>query len=123
VGAASAVEAVGLRKTYAGLFGGYPQRALAGLDLAVERGQAFGLIGPNGAGKTTFIKLLLAVARPMGGSVRVLGGDPEDVAVRARIGYLPERLELPGAGTPLTFLRPTPARRRPTPTGRGGRRP
>jgi ABC-2 type transport system ATP-binding protein len=34
----------------------------------------------------------------------VLGGDPEDVAVRARVGYLPERLELPGAGTPLSFL-------------------
>jgi ABC-2 type transport system ATP-binding protein len=99
-----AVEAVGLAKTYAGLFGGRPQRALAGLDLAVERGQAFGLIGPNGAGKTTFIKLLLAVARPTGGSVRVLGGDPEHVAVRARIGYLPERLELPGASTPLSFL-------------------
>jgi ABC-2 type transport system ATP-binding protein len=104
VGAAPAVEAVGLAKTYAGLLGGRPQRALAGLDLAVERGQAFGLIGPNGAGKTTFIKLLLAVARPTGGSVRVLGGDPEQVAIRARIGYLPERLELPGANTPLTFL-------------------
>jgi ABC-2 type transport system ATP-binding protein len=99
-----AVEAVGLAKTYAGLLGGRPQRALAGLDLSVERGQAFGLIGPNGAGKTTFIKLLLAVARPTGGSVRVLGGDPEHVAVRARIGYLPERLELPAAGTPVTFL-------------------
>ena len=102
--ASFALEAVGLAKTYAGLFGARPQRALAGLDLAVEPGQAFGLIGPNGAGKTTFIKLLLAVARPTGGSVRVLGGNPEDVRVRARIGYLPERLELPGAGTPLTFL-------------------
>lgn len=98
------MEAVGLAKTYAGLFGGNPQRALAGLDLAVQPGQAFGLIGPNGAGKTTFIKLLLAVARPTGGTVRVLGGDPEDVAVRARVGYLPERLELPGANSPVTFL-------------------
>jgi ABC-2 type transport system ATP-binding protein len=104
VDSALAVEAVALAKTYAGLFGARSQRALAGLDLTVQPGQAFGLIGPNGAGKTTFIKLLLAVARPTGGKVRVLGGDPEDVRVRARIGYLPERLELPGAGTPLTFL-------------------
>src|SRR3954468_23033735 len=96
---AFAIEAVGLAKTYAGLLGARPQRALAGLDLAVQPGQAFGLIGPNGAGKTTFIKLLLAVARPTGGWLRVLGGDPEDIRVRARIGYLPERLELPGAGT------------------------
>ena len=102
--APAAVEAQGLSKTYAGLFGARPQRALDGLDLAVAPGQAFGLIGPNGAGKTTFIKVLLAVARPTGGRVRVLGGDPEDVAVRARVGYLPERLELPGAGTPLSFL-------------------
>jgi ABC-2 type transport system ATP-binding protein len=102
--APAAVEAFGLSKTYTGFFGGRPQRALDRLELRVEPGQAFGLIGPNGAGKTTFIKVLLAVARPTGGSVRVLGGDPEDVAVRARIGYLPERLELPGASQPLTFL-------------------
>jgi ABC-2 type transport system ATP-binding protein len=100
----AAVEAFGLSKTYTGFFGGRPQRALDRLELAVAPGEAFGLIGPNGAGKTTFIKVLLAVARPTGGSVRVLGGDPEDVAVRARVGYLPERLELPAAGTPISFL-------------------
>jgi Cu-processing system permease protein len=58
---APAIEAAGLVKTYAGPFGGRPQRALAGLDLTVPIGHAFGLIGPNGAGKTTFIKLLLAM--------------------------------------------------------------
>src|SRR6185436_2644765 len=99
-----ALEARGLSKTYFGLFGRQPQRALAGLDLTVDAGKAFGLIGPNGAGKTTFIKLMLGIARPTGGQVRVLGGDPEDVAIRARIGYLPERLELPGAATPVSFL-------------------
>src|SRR5439155_19972591 len=100
----TALEARGLVKIYSSLFGRQPQRALAGLDLEVPAGKAFGLIGPNGAGKTTFIKLLLGIARPTGGQVRVLGGDPEDIAVRARIGYLPERLELPGAATPLSFL-------------------
>jgi ABC-2 type transport system ATP-binding protein len=101
-----AISAQGLRKTYGGwLFkrqGG--QRALDGVDLQVEAGQAFGLIGPNGAGKTTFIKILLGVVRPGEGSVRLLGGDPEDVAVRRRIGYLPERLHLPHAWTPVAFL-------------------
>lgn len=98
-----AIEARGLHKTYGGLFGPR-QRALAGLDLSVGRGEAFGLIGPNGAGKTTFIKLLLGIARATQGSVRLLGGDPEDVAVRRRVGYLPERLHLPPAWTPPAFL-------------------
>lgn len=100
-----AIEASSVKKTYRGFFrrtGG--QVALAGLDLAIPRGTAFGLIGLNGAGKTTFIKSLLGVVRPTGGTVRVLGGDPEDPRVRTRIGYLPERLFLPGAFTPLQFL-------------------
>ena len=103
MGAPLALEARGLRKTYGGLFGpGQP--ALTGLDLAVGRGEAFGLIGPNGAGKTTFIKILLGIARASSGSVKLLGGDPEDVAVRRRVGYLPERLHLPHAWTPPAFL-------------------
>ena len=101
---AAAIEAIGLQKTYFGAFGRRPQRALCQVDLQVPRGEAYGLIGPNGAGKTSFIKLILSVVRPTGGRVRVLGGDPEDPAVRARIGYLPERLELPGPATPLSFL-------------------
>lgn len=93
-----------LQKTYSPLFGRGGQRALAGVNLAVERGAAFGLIGPNGAGKTTFIKALLGIVRPDSGEVRVLGGDPEDPRIRARIGYLPERLHLPQSLTPLAFL-------------------
>jgi ABC-2 type transport system ATP-binding protein len=99
-----ALEVSGLTKTYTGLFGRKGQQALRGVDLLLPRGAAFGLIGPNGAGKTTFIKLLLGVARPTAGTVRVLGGSPEDPAVRARIGYLPERLHLPASATPVAFL-------------------
>ena len=76
-----------MKKVYRGFFqrtGG--QTALAGLDIAIPRGSSFGLIGLNGAGKTTFIKTLLGVVRPTSGAVRVLGGDPEDPGVRARIG-------------------------------------
>jgi ABC-2 type transport system ATP-binding protein len=93
-----------VEKAYRGLWGP-PQQALRGLTLAVPRGAAFGLIGPNGAGKTTFIKILLGVVRPTAGEVEVLGGHPEDVEVRARIGYLPERLHLPAALMARAFLR------------------
>ena len=93
-----------LFKTYKGLFGP-AQHALRGLTLSVPQGSAFGLIGPNGAGKTTFIKVLLGVVRPTSGDVTVLGGDPQDTAVRARIGYLPERMHLPAALRARDFLR------------------
>ncbi|WP_276375599.1 ABC transporter ATP-binding protein [Corallococcus exercitus] len=74
------------------------------MDLHVPAGSAFGLIGPNGAGKTTFIKSVLGIVRPSAGTVRVLGGSPEDPAIRARIGYLPERLHLPGTWKSPAFL-------------------
>jgi ABC-2 type transport system ATP-binding protein len=69
-------------------------RALRGLDLEVRRGEIFGYLGPNGSGKTTTIRCLLDLIRPNGGTVRVLGIDPQadPVAVRARVGYLPGEL-------------------------------
>jgi len=71
-------------------------RALRGVDLKVRRGEIFGFLGPNGAGKTTTIRCLLDLIRPDGGTVRVLGIDPQadPVAVRARVGYLPGELNL-----------------------------
>jgi ABC-2 type transport system ATP-binding protein len=71
-------------------------QALYGVDLEVQRGEVFGFLGPNGAGKTTTIRCLLDLIRPNGGSVRVLGIDPQadPVAVRARVGYLPGELHL-----------------------------
>jgi ABC-2 type transport system ATP-binding protein len=64
--------------------------ALDGLDLDVGRGELVGLLGPNGAGKTTAVKLVLGLARPTSGDGRVLGAPLGDLAVRRRIGYLPE---------------------------------
>ena len=64
--------------------------ALAGLTMSVPRGEIFGFLGPNGAGKTTAVKLLLGLARPTAGEARVLGAPPDDLAMRRRIGYLPE---------------------------------
>jgi ABC-2 type transport system ATP-binding protein len=101
----AAIETKALTKTYRPWHRRGGQPALRGVELSIPQGSAFGLIGPNGAGKTTFIKILLGIVQPDGGEVRLLGGDPSDPAVRARIGYLPERLHLPGAWKPLEFLR------------------
>lgn len=101
----AAIEVSGLSKTYRRGFRRGGQRALDEVNLKVERGIAFGLIGLNGAGKTTFIKTLLGIVHPSAGEVRVLDGSPHDPRVRARIGYLPERLDLPPAWTPRAFLR------------------
>jgi len=94
----AAVVARGLKKRFGAT------AAVSGIDLVVPRGVRFGLIGPNGAGKTTFIKLLLGICRKDEGEVTVLGGDPDDVAVRRRIGYLPERLAIPPSFSALAFL-------------------
>ena len=68
--------------------------ALAGLSMAIPRGDIFGFLGPNGAGKTTAVKLLLGLARPTGGEAWVLGAPLSDTAAhrhaRRRVGYLPE---------------------------------
>jgi len=62
----------------------------------VRSGEVFGFLGPNGSGKTTTIRCLLDLIRPDGGTVRVLGLDPQrdSVAVRARTGYLPGELHM-----------------------------
>lgn len=53
---------------------------------------AIGLLGPNGAGKSTVLKVLLGLVPPAAGSARVLGVDAAatPLAVRARLGYMPE---------------------------------
>ena len=85
-----AVMAQGLTKSYGRV------RALRGVDLEVQRGEIFGYLGPNGAGKTTTIRCLLDLIRPDGGTLRVLGLDPQadPVEVRRRTGYLPGELQL-----------------------------
>ena len=85
-----ALTTQGLTKSYGKV------RALRGVDLEVRRGEIFGYLGPNGAGKTTTIRCLLDLIRPDGGTVQVLGIDPQadPVAVRACTGYLPGELQL-----------------------------
>lgn len=68
--------------------------ALDGLSLEVRPGEIFGLLGPNGAGKSTTMALLTGLCTPDAGSVSVLGGDPREPALRARIGFAPQSLAL-----------------------------
>jgi ABC-2 type transport system ATP-binding protein len=65
------VETHGLRKVFRDR--GRKIVAVDGLDLAVERGGVHGFLGPNGSGKTTTIRMLLGLARPDAGEIRVLG--------------------------------------------------
>jgi zinc transport system ATP-binding protein len=72
------------------------------IDLAVETGTTLGIIGPNGGGKTTLIRLLLGLARPTRGSIRIDGLHPVDAVRRGDIvGYLPQNPQLP-ANFPLS---------------------
>lgn len=97
------IEAAALVKRYGNARTG--KTALAGLDLAVERGEVFGFLGPNGAGKTTTIRLMLDLIRPTSGTLRVLGADPRDnAAVRGRIGYLAGDFRIDGRQTGLEAL-------------------
>jgi len=85
------VEIDNLTKDYeTGFWRKRQTRALDGLSLTVEAGQIFGFLGANGAGKTTTLKLLMRLIYPTGGTARILGRDINDVAMHARIGYLPE---------------------------------
>lgn len=86
----NAIYAENLVKSY-GRF-----EALHGVNLDVHCGEIFGFLGPNGAGKTTTIRCLLDLIRPNGGTLRVLGLDPQKypTQVRLRTGYLPGELHI-----------------------------
>jgi len=85
-----AVETHGLRKVFG------PIVALEGLDLAIERGEVFGLLGPNGSGKTTTIRMLTGLMTPTAGSAIVVGYDVARQAelLRRRIGYMSQKYGL-----------------------------
>jgi ABC-2 type transport system ATP-binding protein len=63
--------------------------ALQDMTFKVEPGELFGFVGSNGAGKTTTMRIALGVLSADSGHVH-LGGRPIDLAVRRRIGYMPE---------------------------------
>jgi ABC-2 type transport system ATP-binding protein len=80
------VRTDGLVKRYDGTV------AVAGVDLAVDAGEIFGLVGPNGAGKTTTLRILATLLRPSAGDAEVGGWsvtrNPDEV--RRVLGFMPD---------------------------------
>ena len=76
----------GLRKTYEAF-------ELGPIDLDVQPGYVVAIVGPNGGGKSTLMGMLMNLIQPTSGEITLFGGTyPEDeVAVKRRIGYAPER--------------------------------
>ena len=84
------IQTRNLTKTYRSFLGRTEVKALEDLSLEIPRGEIFGILGPNGSGKTTTIKILLGLLFPTSGSAHILGKPATDVAVKAKIGFLPE---------------------------------
>jgi ABC-2 type transport system ATP-binding protein len=71
-------------------------RAVNNLSFEIRPREIFGLLGPNGSGKSTTIKMILGLLRPSSGRIALFGKSATDVAVKRRIGYLPEESYLYG---------------------------
>ena len=84
------VQTAGLTKVFKDFWRRDRVAAVNDLNIEVRRGEVFGLLGPNGSGKSTTIKMLLGLLYPTRGRIAIFGHPPTDVAVKSRIGFLPE---------------------------------
>ena len=78
---------------------------LKGIELDVVPGEVVGLIGPNGAGKTTLMSCLLGFLKPNAGEISFDGKANDDLDVRRRTGFVPERMNFDRGATGWNFLR------------------
>ncbi|MBU0493988.1 MAG: ABC transporter ATP-binding protein [Chloroflexi bacterium] len=90
------IQTENLTRVFRPLLRGTDVVAVDGLNLAVGRGEVFGLVGPDGAGKTTTLRLLAAIMKPTEGAASVAGydtmRDPE--SIKERIGYMAQAFSL-----------------------------
>ena len=95
------IEMVGLRKAYGG------HQAVQDVSFEVEAGEIFGILGPNGAGKTTTVECMVGLRPRDGGTVSVLGADPQQDrdAVRRQVGVQLQTAELPDKLTVAEAMR------------------
>lgn len=95
-----AIETLALTRRFNGF------TAVDNISFKVESGMIFGLLGPNGAGKSTTIKMLTTLLKPTSGTARVAGNDitASPIAVRRKIGYVPQMLSADGALTAVENL-------------------
>jgi ABC-2 type transport system ATP-binding protein len=84
------IEVTDLTKQYGGI------TAVRGISFTAEPGAVTGFLGPNGAGKTTTMRMLTGFTPPTSGTAMVAGYDVfnQSMAVRKRVGYLPENVPL-----------------------------
>lgn len=94
------IEVKNLVKTYG------TKHAVDGVSFTVRPGDILGFLGPNGAGKSTTMKMITGFIRPDAGTATVAGIDvtKDPVAVKSRIGYLPESAPAYGEMTVREFL-------------------
>ena len=85
-----AVEAVDLVKRYGDFY------AVKNNTFHIKKGEIFGLLGPNGAGKSTSFKMMCGLARPTGGTARIMGIDIVKQAslARSHLGYMAQKFSL-----------------------------
>ncbi len=90
-----------------GVFKNYGvKKVLKGIYLNIYPGQVIGYIGPNGAGKSTTVKILTGLITDYDGEVLIGGIDlkQDPIAIKRKIGYVPELAELYDVLTPREFL-------------------
>ena len=83
-----------------------PIVAVDDVSFTVGRGEVLGFLGPNGAGKSTTMKMITGFLAPSSGSATVCGADVtrDPIAVKKKIGYLPEGAPAYPDMTPAGFL-------------------
>jgi lipooligosaccharide transport system ATP-binding protein len=66
--------------------------AVAGIDVDVHQGEAFGFLGPNGAGKSSTMRMIGCISPPTEGMLTILGLDPvrDGPQIRGRLGVCPQ---------------------------------
>lgn len=89
----NAIEIKNLGKNYGNF-------SMSGVNLELPRGTVLGVVGENGAGKSTLIRMIMGAVEPDCGEIKVLGGSPNDPAVKNKIGYVPDEPFAPENFTP-----------------------
>ncbi|MEQ5726775.1 ATP-binding cassette domain-containing protein [Providencia rettgeri] len=81
-----------VEKTFVGL----DTPAVESLTIDIHGGSVTGLVGPDGAGKTTLMRMIAGLLKPDAGKISVMGLDPIDdsIAMRAGLGYMPQKFGL-----------------------------
>jgi lipopolysaccharide export system ATP-binding protein len=86
------LQALGLTKSYG------RRTVVRDVKVSIDQGEVVGLLGPNGAGKTTTFYMIVGLARPDGGQVRLGEEDitslPMYLRARKGIGYLPQEASI-----------------------------